>query len=335
MNDRGRIAALMAMVVAILVACTASAQAQITIGQLAPPNPETYCTFGPIESIPGPAARSAYTVPTSGVITSWSTTSAAGAGQMLTFKVYRRVDSTRHMVVGHDGPRNLSPSSLNTFKTAIPVQAGDVIGNNDLAQALTAPSACLFSVGNPADFTECEEGDLPDGTIFEPFPECDPGYRPNTSATILPPPSVSSLGTAGGPFTGGTSVVIAGANFAEVKGVSFGSAPASSFTVNSEGQITAVAPPSATLTAVSITVTTLAGTATSASQFSYEGCIVPKLKGKKLKASKKRARKAACKIGKVKKRGDATAKTGKVVKQNPKPGKLVPLGTKIKVTLAE
>ncbi|MGE0068008.1 MAG: PASTA domain-containing protein [Solirubrobacterales bacterium] len=48
---------------------------------------------------------------------------------------------------------------------------------------------------------------------------------------------------------------------------------------------------------------------------------------------KKKARKADCKIGKVKKLGDATAKTGEVVKQNPKPGKLLAPGTKIKVTL--
>jgi PASTA domain/IPT/TIG domain len=326
----------MAMVVAILVACTASAQAQITIGEVAPPNPGAYCTFGPIESIPGPASRSAYTVPTNGVITSWSTNTTAGANQMLTFKVYRQVDSNHYTVVGHDGPRNLSPSSLNTFKTAIPVQAGDVIGNNDLEQVFTAPSACLFETGNPADFTECSEGDFPDGATFETFPEeCDPEHRLNTSATILPPPSIGSLGSAGGPYTGGTSVVIAGANFAEVKGVSFGSVPASSFAVNSEGQITAVAPPSATLAKVNVAVTTLAGTATSASQFSYEGCTVPKLKGKKLKGSKKRVRKAGCKVGKVKKRGDATAKTGEVVKQRPKPGKLVPSGTKVKITLGE
>jgi PASTA domain/IPT/TIG domain len=334
--NRGRIAALTAAIVAVLATCTGSAQGQVTIGEVAPPNPDAYCINGPLESIPGPASRSIYTAATNGVITSWSTNTTAGDGQMLTFKVYRRVDSNHYMVVGHDGPRNLAPSSLNTFKTAIPVQAGDVIGNNDLEQVLTAPSACLFDSGNAADFTECSEtGDFPDGSIFETNPECDTEFRVNTSATLLPPPSIISLGSAGGPYTGGTSVVIAGANFAEVKGVSFGSVPASSFAVDSEGQITAVAPPSATLAKVNILVTTIAGTATSAAQFSYEGCTVPKLKGKKLKGSKKRVRKAGCKVGKVKKRGDATAKTGEVVKQRPKPGKLVPSGTKVKITLGE
>lgn len=127
--------------------------------------------------------------------------------------------------------------------------------------------------------------------------------------------------------------MIGGSNFAEVKGVSFGSVPASSFAVNSEGQITAVAPPSATLANVNVSVTTLAGTATSASQFSYEGCTVPKLTGKKLKASRKKATKAHCKVGKVQHKKAAPSKVGKVLKQKPKAGTLLPPGAKIKVTV--
>jgi hypothetical protein len=44
-------------------------------------------------------------------------------------------------------------------------------------------------------------------------------------------------------------------------------------------------------------------------------CVVPKLKGKKLKAAKKRLRNANCKLGKVKGPGG-----GKVKNQGPKPG---------------
>ncbi len=82
-----------------------------------------------------------------------------------------------------------------------------------------------------------------------------------------------------------------------------------------------------------ITVTTVAGTATSVQTFTYEGCMVPKLRGKKLKASKKKLRKADCKTGKVKKRKGATGATGKVVKQSAKPGTILAPGTKVKVTL--
>ncbi len=103
--------------------------------------------------------------------------------------------------------------------------------------------------------------------------------------------------------------------------------------MNSEGQITAVAPPSKTLSKVPVSVTTIAGAASSVQTFAYEGCNVPKLSSQKLKASKRKSKKADCKIGSVKKRGDATAKTGKVVKQNPKPGKILAPGTKISITL--
>jgi hypothetical protein len=62
-------------------------------------------------------------------------------------------------------------------------------------------------------------------------------------------------------------------------------------------------------------------------------CVVPNLKGKKLKAAKKRARKANCGIGHVKKLEGVTAKTGKVAQQKPKAGKVRPAGSKIAVTL--
>jgi hypothetical protein len=64
-----------------------------------------------------------------------------------------------------------------------------------------------------------------------------------------------------------------------------------------------------------------------------KSCVVPKLKGKSLKAARKRARKANCRIGKVKKLELVTAKTGKVVKQKPQAGKVKAGGAAIAVTL--
>ena len=81
-------------------------------------------------------------------------------------------------------------------------------------------------------------------------------------------------------------------------------------------------------------MTSAAGSATSAQVFTYEACKVPKLGGKKLKASKKRIRGALCKVGKVKKKNGATAASGKVVKQQPAAGTIVPPGSQVKVTLA-
>jgi beta-lactam-binding protein with PASTA domain len=62
-------------------------------------------------------------------------------------------------------------------------------------------------------------------------------------------------------------------------------------------------------------------------------CVVPRLKGKRLKAARKRARKSNCRIGLVKLRNGVSKKTGKVVKQKPKAGKVKAAGSKIAVTL--
>lgn len=82
-----------------------------------------------------------------------------------------------------------------------------------------------------------------------------------------------------------------------------------------------------------VAVTTLAGTATAPQTFSYTGCLVPKLGARKLKAAKKKLRKAGCKVGKVTKVGDATVKTGKIAGQHPAAGKLLAPGSKVNVTL--
>jgi len=57
-------------------------------------------------------------------------------------------------------------------------------------------------------------------------------------------------------------------------------------------------------------------------------CLVPKLKGKVLKKSKKKLRKSDCRIGKVK--GD---KSGKVKKQNVAPGTILAAGSRVKIKL--
>lgn len=71
-------------------------------------------------------------------------------------------------------------------------------------------------------------------------------------------PSVTSVSPVSGPTTGGTSVVISGADFTDATAVRFGSTSAS-FTVNSATSITAVSPAGSAGT-VHITVTTPAGT---------------------------------------------------------------------------
>src|SRR5205807_4325342 len=90
-------------------------------------------------------------------------------------------------------------------------------------------------------------------------------------AASNPSPTVTSLNPSSGGLAGGTSVTITGSNFSGAAGVSFGGVAASSFTVNSATQITAVAPAASAAGSVDVTVTTANGTsATSAAdQFTY------------------------------------------------------------------
>ncbi|HEY5977194.1 MAG TPA: IPT/TIG domain-containing protein [Solirubrobacterales bacterium] len=324
----------LSLVLLASLCASSGAGAQTTLGQTLPDVPfglntcEYKGSWDEFQS--SSASGSGYVAPTTGAITSWSHLAGEGVGQKLIFKVFRRSGSS-FTVVGRD-ERGLAPSTLNTFPVSIPVQAGDILGFHIFDAGAVTPSVCSYETGLLGDTLAYQEGNAADG-VSTPIQEEYAGYRLNLSATLLPPPAVSGLSPAGGSVSGGTKVAIAGANFASVSAVSFGSVAATGFTVDSEGQITATAPKSKTLAKVPVTVTTIAGTATSVTTFAYEGCKVPKLKGTKLKASKKKLKKSDCKLGKLTKRKGAKAKTGKVVKQSAKPGTILAPGSKVKLTL--
>jgi hypothetical protein len=320
----------LALVIASVLAISSSAAAASVVGQTAPgPFFGSSCEFEfPYDEVQaGVEGGASYTVPTAGVLTSWSTNEGPGGGP-LGLKVFRPFGGG-YLVVGADGPRSLTRNALNTFPINIPVQAGDILG---VAVPANSPSSCEFFTTAPGDRISYQEGSRGVGQVMTPE-ETFGEARLNVSAVLLPPPAIGAITPAQGSIQGG-NVVITGFNFANVTGVSFGAVPAA-FAVNSEGQITAIAPPSATLASVPVTVSTVAGTATAPQLFTYEGCRVPQLRGKRLKAAKKKIRAADCSVGKVKKLEDATAKTGKVAKQNPKPGRILAPGTKVKVVLQE
>ncbi|WP_039803544.1 IPT/TIG domain-containing protein, partial [Nocardia araoensis] len=76
--------------------------------------------------------------------------------------------------------------------------------------------------------------------------------------TYIPVPTLTAVVPNVGPVSGGTTVVLTGTNLSGATAVNFGGTPATSFTVNSATQITAVAP--AGTGTVSVTVTTAGGT---------------------------------------------------------------------------
>jgi large repetitive protein len=101
------------------------------------------------------------------------------------------------------------------------------------------------------------------------------GIEPAPAPPSTPVPVVTAVAdtTSGGALAdaGGDSVEITGSGFSGATAVNFGTTPATSFTLNSDTSITAVAPAGTSGTTVDITVVTPAGTsATSAAdQLSY------------------------------------------------------------------
>jgi len=321
------------LAIAAIVLATEAGAAQAmptTIGQLAPGSPPTASCFqGPsFDNLqPTVSSGNTYVVPPRGVrITSWSTNAAAGQGQMMTMKVLRLISGSTYEVVGHDGPRALTPGVINTFQTNIAVEPGDVLGNND-DNAATAPNACVF----PApDSNLTAEGDLGDRMSAEFFGE--PNFRLNLTAVVTSLPGISSINAGSGSIEGGTSTLITGQDLTGASAVNFGSLRAAGFTVDSDGQITAIAPPSATPGAVDVSVTTALGTSPTvvADKFTYTACVVPKLEGKKLSAIELKLRKGDCKLGRLK--GKPT-RSAKVTKQSPKPGKVLAPQSRVNVSV--
>ncbi|MGY2011691.1 beta strand repeat-containing protein, partial [Nocardia gipuzkoensis] len=86
------------------------------------------------------------------------------------------------------------------------------------------------------------------------------GTSNGVAYTYVPIPTVAGAVPSSGPEIGGTTVVLTGTNLTGATAVTFGATPATSFTVDSATQITAVAP--AGTGTVQATVTTVGGTST-------------------------------------------------------------------------
>ncbi|WP_339850761.1 IPT/TIG domain-containing protein [Paenibacillus sp. FSL W7-1088] len=101
-----------------------------------------------------------------------------------------------------------------------------------------------------------------------------PGGTSTTSAadqyTYHAEPTITSVSPTSGPTTGGTAVTLTGTNLTDATEVMFGATEATSYTVNSATQITAIAPAGSAGT-VDVTVTTPGGTSTTsaANQYTY------------------------------------------------------------------
>jgi hypothetical protein len=275
-------------------------------------NVEGGCTDA--EEAPG------FTSPISGTIVRWRVRDSSGA---LTLRTVGAVGSPIGPTIH---PKS---SGVETFPVSMPIEAGEAIGL-DIAKLSGS-----IGVAEPGGTT-----------LFSWTPALPPGKAtpPNTTYTqfellmnvdVQPPPGIAALTPAAGPAAGGTAVTIRGHDFTDATAVRFGSVPAPTFHVESDTQMTATTPPGQP-GAVAVAVTTQAGTATA--PFTYEApssplCRVPKLRGKRLKAAKRRLRAADCKVGKVTRKRGATPRTGRVVKQRPRAGSIRPAGAAVRIRL--
>jgi hypothetical protein len=322
----GRFAALVVCATALMAS---GAQAStLTIGSVLPPG-STPTEVGQVQTLFNsalPEKGANLTSPVDGTIVRWRVQGASGGP--FTLRVLRPNNSGGYKASGTSNPATPGGEGLQTFTANLPVEAGDLIGVDPanasdkigVAEVAGANYGFIF----PPPF---------DGATVAPSGSAQ-GKEIEISAEVQPVPAITEVTPNHGTVKGGTKVTITGTDLASASSVKFGETPATSYQVESETKITAVAPASKKVGPVDVTVTTLAGTNKLGrpDRFEYEGCVVPKLKGKTLKAAKNKLRDARCKLGKVKK---GPGKPGKVVKQNPKPRKVLKSGSKVSVTLGK
>jgi hypothetical protein len=124
-------------------------------------------------------------------------------------------------------------------------------------------SVTVVSAGQITAVTPAHAAGVVDVTVSTPA-----GMVKLAGFTYVAVPAISSVNPTSGSPAGGTSVVLTGSNFTGTTAVTLGGAAATSFTVDSATQITAVTPAHAA-GAVDVVVTTPGGSATASNGFTY------------------------------------------------------------------
>jgi IPT/TIG domain/PASTA domain len=331
-SRRWAIAAVCAVSVWALALATAAQATVVSIGSVLPKE-FTATEFDRVQTrfntaLPETGAN--LTSPVTGAIVRWRVQGAAGGPFYL--RVLHPDGKGAYEAAGTSLPATPTDEGLQTFSTNLKIQAGDSIGIDPsnatdkigIADVSGAGYATIF----PTPF---------DGSVVPPS-ETFSGKEVELSAEVLPIPEVTSIVSPFGSVTGGVQVTISGKNFANASAVKFGAAPAASFTVDSDTKITATVPRSARPGKVDVVVTTLAGdnVNTRFDDYVYRACVVPAVKNKTLKVAKTLLRRRGCKLGHVKKvDAPKPSKVGKVLRQTPKPGKVLAPGSRVRISLGE
>ena len=189
---RGRLSATaLAFAVAVLWAGPAQAATPIQLGQLSQGDPGTCGIVTNVvqAAVAGPPS---YTVPSDGVITSWSHRGndiAPGTGRL---QLWRPAGGTNYTLVGRSEIEAFGAGVVDTFATDIPVSTGDVLG----FRSDTAGTGCTGAggVGDVVRFDGANTSDPPPGVMRDMF-DAETPFRLNVSATFEPadPPGPASL----------------------------------------------------------------------------------------------------------------------------------------------
>jgi hypothetical protein len=312
--------------------CAGGAQAStVTIGSVFPSGfaPTKFERVQTLFNTALPEKGANLTSPVSGAIVRWRIQGAKGGPFFL--RVLHPNGSGAYAASGTSGAATPTSEGVQTFTTNLPVKAGDLIGIDPTNITDEIGVATVAGAGYATIFPTPFDGAT--------NPPSDPvaGKELELSAEVQPTPAITKVSPSSGSIAGATTVTITGSDFNAASEVKFGNLPAATYQVDSETQITATTPKSAKTGRVDITVKTIAGTSATvrSDSFTYDGCVVPKLGGKTLKVAKKRLRGADCKLGHVGKVKRPAAKRGKVVFQNPKPGRVLAPGAKVSIKLGK
>jgi hypothetical protein len=252
------------LVAGLGVVASPAAAEQTTLGVAAPTTtgsgescgPDSPCTLAQTTLASGLAAA-----PAAGRITSWSAVSSFGGTAHL--RVLRRapaVPPERKFAALATSSQQTLGTTATPFPTDLPIGPGNLIG------LTMAPNSAVDDQSNASSTFDHFGDAFADGTSEDSLAQTHATLE--LGAQFFYTPVVSGVAASSGSTAGGEAVVISGDHLTDSTAVHFGSTSATTFTINSNTQITAKAPAASAAT-VDVTVGGPGGTSAPSSADHY------------------------------------------------------------------
>lgn len=166
----------MTAIAATVAAAPPAAGAATTVGKTFTPDESCLVnTTFLMSGVPG------FTVPSDGVITSWSFQAPATfVPSAIKLKMARPAGGNDFTIVGESDPESPAVSQLNSFPTRIPVLAGDIVGLHTASPDLRFCGHTLVST----TYHRLQNADPPPGTTATFMPDAD--FEIDTAAGLEP-----------------------------------------------------------------------------------------------------------------------------------------------------